>query len=126
MTTRDFVEYLYNNSDERPTRISIETANQDMANFAADGWEMPDGMTAEEYMTEWNALVDEMASIWEKVDYADLRAAGLGKIALAIYGDSDLDIYRNGNGEFRVSLYGDTVVETVTAEELENWLWEIR
>lgn len=59
MTIREFVENLYNQAQERPTRITLADAENDLRNFAADEWDLPEGMTAEAYMEAWNALVDE-------------------------------------------------------------------
>ena len=60
MTVSEFVEELFNASSVTPERIeSLEDAEKDLENFRADEWEMPEDITAEEYMEAGNALVDQ-------------------------------------------------------------------
>lgn len=59
MTIREFVENLYTNAQEHPSHMTLSEAETDLANFAADGWQLPEGMTAEDYRDAWNALVAE-------------------------------------------------------------------
>ena len=57
VTTREFVENLFSDCREGAEPMTIEEAEADIRNFNADGWELPDDMTAEEYMEIWNELV---------------------------------------------------------------------
>ena len=59
MTTREFVEKLFSDCREGAEPMTIEEAEVDIRNFDADGWELPDDITAEEYMEIWNELVNE-------------------------------------------------------------------
>lgn len=59
MTTSEFVRSLFENSNDYTTRMDIETARQDLDNFRADGWDLPEDITPEDYMEAWNDLIDE-------------------------------------------------------------------
>ena len=59
MTTREFVEKLFSDCREGAETMTIEEAEADIRNFNADGWELPDDITAEEYMEIWNELVNK-------------------------------------------------------------------
>ena len=59
MITREFVEKLFSDCREDAGPITIEEAEADIRNFDADGWELPNDITAEEYMEIWNELVNE-------------------------------------------------------------------
>lgn len=59
MTTREFVEKLFSDFREGAEPMTIEEAEADIRNFNADGWELPDDITAEEYMEIWNELVNK-------------------------------------------------------------------
>ena len=59
MTTREFVEKLFSDCREGTEPMTIEEAEADIRNFDADGWELPDDITAEEYMEIWNELANE-------------------------------------------------------------------
>lgn len=43
--------------------IDLETAQDDLENFKRDEWELPDGITAENYMDAWNQLVNEYSEM---------------------------------------------------------------
>ena len=55
----EFVNELFNSSSTHPERINMETAAIDLENFAADDFDMPEGITPAAYMAEWNGLVSE-------------------------------------------------------------------
>lgn len=59
MTINEFVHGIWesdpNGSYTEP--MDLETARTDLANFAADGMELPDGITPESYMEAWNELI---------------------------------------------------------------------
>lgn len=59
MTLSEFVRNLFENSDDYTTRMDIETARQDLDNFRRSEFDMPEGITPEDYMESWNELVDE-------------------------------------------------------------------
>ena len=59
MTISVFVMNLWENSSDFTARMDIETARQDLDTFRAEGWDMPDDITPEDYMEVWNELVDE-------------------------------------------------------------------
>ena len=60
MTIREFVTDLFINAREYDgERMTVETAREDLKNFAADGWDIPEGITPEEYADIWNELVEE-------------------------------------------------------------------
>ena len=52
----DFVLRLYENSDSNE-EIDLKTAQLDLDNFRADGWSIPEELTAQEYMDEWNSNI---------------------------------------------------------------------
>lgn len=57
MTVSEFVAELFDADRNGTGTITIKDAETDLANFAADEWEMPEDITAEEYMEAWNSLV---------------------------------------------------------------------
>ena len=59
MTVYDFVRELRENDSigVYDTPMDIETAKTDLANFAADGWDLPDDITPESYAAAWNELI---------------------------------------------------------------------
>ena len=59
MTAYDFVRNLWENSDSYDQRMDIKTAQQDLDNFHSESWDVPEDLTAEEYMEIWNGLIDE-------------------------------------------------------------------
>lgn len=67
MTKREFVQFLWEHTmDYDGSYMSLETARADLENFRAeDGWDVPEDLTAEEYMEMWNELVDAQRA-WEE------------------------------------------------------------
>lgn len=61
MTTSEFVRNLWENSSDYTTKMDITTAQNDLDTFRAEGWDVPDDLTAEEYAEVWNELVDSVA-----------------------------------------------------------------
>ena len=59
MTEREFVRSIWECSDCYDQRMDIETAIIDLENFRADGYDVPDSLTPESYMSIWNSLIDE-------------------------------------------------------------------
>lgn len=59
MTAYEFVRNLWENSDSYDTMMDIETAQQDLDNFRSESWDVPEDLTAEEYASIWNELVNE-------------------------------------------------------------------
>ena len=57
MTITEFVKTLWENSPYGTEPIDIETARIDLEHFAADGIELPEGITPESYMEAWNDLI---------------------------------------------------------------------
>lgn len=57
MTIRKFVEDLYNSCREGAQPLTVEQAAEDLENFRRESWEIPEDITAEEYMEIWNELV---------------------------------------------------------------------
>jgi hypothetical protein len=57
MTTRQFVEGIFNDCREGAKPITVEEAENDISNFKNEGWEMPKNITAEEYSEIWNGLI---------------------------------------------------------------------
>lgn len=62
MTAYEFVKNLWENSDASTVRMDIETARADLENFRSEDWDVPENLTAEEYMETWNGLVTEYES----------------------------------------------------------------
>ena len=60
MTTSEFIRNLWENSSDYTTRMDITTAQNDLDTFRAEGWDVPDDLTAEEYAEAWNELVDSV------------------------------------------------------------------
>ena len=61
MTASEFVRNLWENSSDYATKMDITTAQNDLDTFRAEGWDVPDDLTAEEYAEAWNELVDSVA-----------------------------------------------------------------
>ena len=59
MTAYEFVRNLWENSDNYDSMMDIETAQQDLDNFRSEFWDVPEDLTAEEYASIWNELVNE-------------------------------------------------------------------
>lgn len=59
MTINEFVRNLWENDQvgAYAEPMDIETAKTDLANYAADGWTLPEGITPEAYMEAWNELI---------------------------------------------------------------------
>lgn len=60
ITIEEFVKEMFNSQHVSCEKIDIETARTDLNNFRNSEYEMPDDMTAEDFMTAWNELVDEV------------------------------------------------------------------
>lgn len=59
-SVRDFVESVFNTASiDYDVPMTIETARTDLANFRADGWNLPTDITPEAYMEIWNELIAE-------------------------------------------------------------------
>lgn len=61
-TNYEFVRNLFDATREHPEPLDLATAQQDLRNFRAEGWNVPDDLTAEEYLEIWNGLVSEYES----------------------------------------------------------------
>lgn len=59
MAIREFVATMRESSPDYDQPMDIETAAIDLANFAADGIDLPDGITPETYAETWNAILNE-------------------------------------------------------------------
>ena len=67
MTKYDFVMSIWEHEmDYDGSYISLETARADLETFRAqDGWDVPEDLTAEEYMDIYNELV-RVQNAWEE------------------------------------------------------------
>ena len=61
----------------------------------------------------------------KKLEHAELRALGLSETALMVYDNSGLSVFRGDDGAFDVMFRGDLVSGGMTAEDLDNFLWEL-
>ena len=61
ITTTEFVRDLWESdpNGSHTELLDLETARNDLKNFAAEGWELPEDITPESYMEAWNELVRE-------------------------------------------------------------------
>ena len=50
---------LYDADPEPETYMTLDIAKNDLEQFSKDGWEMPEDMTAEDYMEAVNLFVDD-------------------------------------------------------------------
>lgn len=57
MTMLEFINNLFLHHPETPAPITIDDAAYDLANFKADGVDLPDGITPETYAKAWNEAV---------------------------------------------------------------------
>lgn len=65
MTPYEFVKALWENSrEDYDGKLDVETATGDLENFRAVGYDVPEDLTAKDYATWWNELVDEQKK-WE-------------------------------------------------------------
>lgn len=60
MSITEFAENLYNACRDVAGTITVEEAENDIRLFAEDGWELPEGLTAEALAEEWNRIVKEV------------------------------------------------------------------
>lgn len=61
MTVKEFATRLFDETRDAAvllTKITPQEAADDIANFRADHWMMPDDITPEEFADAWNDLVD--------------------------------------------------------------------
>ncbi len=74
MTIYDFAKNLWENMIDTDTPYTIEDATQDLANFAAEDWEIPEDITPESLCAAMNEIMSENAepadddadnSVWE-------------------------------------------------------------
>ena len=56
MTVYDFVVDLFNSCREGAEPMTIDDAAADIENFKREGWQLPEGITPEEYAETWNKL----------------------------------------------------------------------
>lgn len=59
MTVYEFIRNLWENSPDYTAHMDEETAQQDLDTFRSEGWDVPEDLTAAEYTSIWNGLVDE-------------------------------------------------------------------
>lgn len=57
----------------------------------------------------------------KKVEYAELKKAGLSEKALEVYSNSDYDVYDNGNGTYSVCIYNSICGDNFSLADLEAW-----
>lgn len=62
-TCFEFVESLFYSTPVDVEPLDFETAEHDLENFKADGWELPEDLTPELYMGFWNDLVREQKNL---------------------------------------------------------------
>lgn len=56
MEAREWVERLFDGAVGGVSTMTIAEAESDLRMFRADGWEVPEGLTANDYMEIWNDL----------------------------------------------------------------------
>lgn len=63
MTTYELAKQVWENCIDpeglKRCGYSVEDAAADLENFRADGWDLPDGITPEEFATAVNEVVEE-------------------------------------------------------------------
>ena len=57
MSITDFVESLIREYRGTLEPMDLDTAKIDLNNFKRDGWDLPEGITPEEYAETWNELI---------------------------------------------------------------------
>ncbi len=68
MTISEFVKKLWENDPNgNCEEMDIQTAYEDIENFKADGWDLPEGITPKSYMEAWNELVEENKAVDEEM-----------------------------------------------------------
>lgn len=68
MTVSEFVQDLFDSCMVTPVYMTINEAADDLDNFTAEEWDLPEGITPELYAEAWNALVQEQEE-QEEEDY---------------------------------------------------------
>ena len=58
---QEFVEGLFDNAIDIEM-MTVEQAAEDLESFNREGWDLPEDITAEEYVEAWNELVEEYNS----------------------------------------------------------------
>ena len=58
MTISEFVASIRDNSTGYNDIMTPETAAIDLKNFTAEGWDIPEGMTPQDYTDAWNELLE--------------------------------------------------------------------
>jgi len=65
MTKEEFVFNLFDTCSDIPTTMTLEDAENDLRNFRAEEWDVPDDLSAEEYAELWNGMVSRQARLEE-------------------------------------------------------------
>lgn len=52
-----FVANLFDNAIDTPTTITIEDAQREIDNAIREGWDVPEGITAEDFQSIWNGFL---------------------------------------------------------------------
>ena len=63
MDKREFVKALFDAYFISAPMITEEEAREDLENFRREGWELPEGITAEEFAEIWNGYAADAWAI---------------------------------------------------------------
>lgn len=61
MSIYEFAKHVYENSPISFNSYSVEDAAADLDNFQSDGWELPEGITAENFAAAMNEILAELS-----------------------------------------------------------------
>lgn len=61
MTIYDFAKNLWENMNDTDTPYTLDDAEQDLSNFAAEDWELPEGITPEALCAAMHEIISENA-----------------------------------------------------------------
>lgn len=104
-----FVQNLFDSTPYGVGRMDLYTASEDLERFRREGWDVPEGLTPEEYMNEWNRLADEEnPEHLYTVEYTDPETGAT----------SPIDIIR-ATGEYTAENYIDDCNENADQEYCE-------
>ena len=68
-STQDFVEQLFNECRYGVDLMTVDDARDDLEAFRQEGYDLPEGITPEEYSEIWNDLVRKQQSYEEEIPW---------------------------------------------------------
>lgn len=98
MTTSEFVRNLYDTCGNGPEGMTVNDAAEDIRNYRAEDWDLPEDITPEEYAEVWNrCCAEDLAERMNRYGWNEDFCERLCDLAgmLAEYNDATDDTYES-------------------------------